>query len=251
VLLALENSLVYHPTTAAEHWVPPPAAGIQDVELSAGGTAIHGWWYPHAKADGALLFLHGNAGNLSHRGGSVVRLHDRLGVSVLIIDYPGYGKSGGSPSEAGCYAAADAAYDWLTKERRVPPERLLLYGASLGGGVAVELASRREHRALILTRTFTSMPDVGAGLYPWLPVRLLMRNRFESLAKIGGCRRPVFIAHGTADTLIPFRHGERLYRAANEPKKLFAMAGVDHNDDLPEAFFVELRTFLQAAEATP
>jgi fermentation-respiration switch protein FrsA (DUF1100 family) len=250
LLMALENSLVYHPTAASVDWQPPPGPEVRDVELtSADGTRIHGWWYPNEGADGALLYLHGNAGNLSHRGSSIAELRRELGVSVLIIDYPGFGRSGGRPSEAGCYAAADAAHEWLTREQKIAPEKLLIYGASLGGGVAVDLASRREHRALILVKTFTSMPDVGQGLYPWLPVRWLMRNRYESLAKIGRCKRPVFVAHGTADELIPFAHGERLFAAANEPKRFLAMPGIDHNGGWSAGFLPALKGFLQEVEA--
>jgi fermentation-respiration switch protein FrsA (DUF1100 family) len=114
--------------------------------------------------------------------------------------------------------------------------------------VATDLASRRAHGALILVKTFTSMPDVGQGLYPWLPVRWLMRNRFDSLTKIRRCKRPVFIAHGTADGLIPFAQGQRLYAAANEPKQFLAMPGVDHNEDWGSGFFPALRKFLLEAE---
>jgi uncharacterized protein len=251
VLLALENSLVYHPTPASRDWQPPPAPEVRDVELTtADGTKIHGWYFPKEGAEGALLYLHGNAGNLSHRGGAILQLRHELGVAVLIIDYPGFGRSSGTPSEAGCYAAADAAYDWLTQGPgpKVPAGKILIYGASLGGGVAVDLASRREHRTLILAKTFTSMPDVGQGLYPWLPVRWLMRNRFDSLSKIGRCRRPVFVAHGTVDGLIPFAHGERLCAAANEPKRFFAMPGVDHNEGWGAGFFPALKEFLREAE---
>jgi fermentation-respiration switch protein FrsA (DUF1100 family) len=245
VLLVLENWLVYHPTAAGQSWNAAPNAAVQDLDLrTADGTRIHAWWCPHPGAAGALLYCHGNAGNLSHRAGSVAALQQRLGVSVLIFDYPGYGKSAGRPSEKGCYAAADAAYDWLTGTQKVPPEKLLLYGGSLGGGVAVDLASRRPYGALILIKTFTSMPDVGQGLYPWLPVRWLMRNRFNNLAKIGDCKGPVFIAHGTTDTLIPFSQSERLFAAAAEPKRFFTMPGVDHNDPVSGECFEALRQFL-------
>jgi fermentation-respiration switch protein FrsA (DUF1100 family) len=248
VLMALENRFVYYPTPASEDWQPPPNDRVQDIELrSADGTRIHAWWCPVEGARGAVLYCHGNAGNLSHRGSGVAGLQQVLGESVLIFDYPGYGKSEGRPSEAGCYAAADAAYDWLVKDQKIAPERILLYGGSMGGGVAVDLASRKPCRAVVLLKTFTTMPDVGAAIYPWLPVRWVMRNRFDNLAKIGKIHVPVFIAQGTADRLIPFAHGKRLFAAANEPKAFFAMEGADHNDPAPVKMFSALVEFLDKA----
>jgi fermentation-respiration switch protein FrsA (DUF1100 family) len=247
VLWLLENSLVYRPSSAHD-WTAPPAdiqADIQDVDLSsADGTQIHAWWLPCQGADEAVLYCHGNAGNLSYRGGSMAKMCDLLKVQVLIFDYPGYGKSGGRPTEQGCYHAADAAYAYLTDQKKIAPDKILLYGGSLGGGVAVDLASRKPHRGLILVKTFTSAPEAGASMLPWLPVRWLMRNRFDNLSKIKTCTRPVFIAHGTADTLIPFAQGKRLYEAANEPKQFFTLEGADHNDSLPAEFFTKLRGFL-------
>jgi fermentation-respiration switch protein FrsA (DUF1100 family) len=171
-------------------------------------------------------------------------MRDLLKVHVLIFDYPGYGKSEGRPTEQGCYQAADAAYAFLTVTQKVAPEKILLYGGSLGGGVAVDLATRKSHRGLILVKTFTSAPDTGASMFPWLPVRWLMRNRFDNLAKIKSCHRPVFIAHGTMDNLVPFAHSQRLFEAAHEPKSFFIMPGADHNAPLPQEFFTALRTFL-------
>jgi fermentation-respiration switch protein FrsA (DUF1100 family) len=244
VLQALENSLVYHPV-GADEWEPPPSPAVEDVELSTtAGTRIQGWWLPRRGTNHVALYLHGNSGNLSWCGAAVHEVSEQLDVSVLIIDYPGYGKSGGTPSEAGCYAAADAAYAWLTDKQHVPPDHLLLFGVSLGGGVAVDLGSRLPHRALVLVKTFTSVPDVGKGYYPWLPIHWLMRNRFDSLRKLDCCRQPIFITHGTADNLIPFSHGERLYHAAHEPKHLLRLEGAAHNGDLPPVFFAELRAFL-------
>lgn len=245
--MALENRLIYRPVTATEDWQPPPSSPVEDVQLSlADGTNIHAWWCPREGADSALLYCHGNAGNLSHRGRVIQQLQALMEVSVLIFDYPGYGKSTGRPTEKGCYAAADAAYDWLTQ--KVRPERILLYGSSLGGGVAVDVGSRRPHRALILDKTFTSMPDVAQQLYPWLPVRWLMHNRFDNLAKIGKCRRPVFISHGTTDDLVPFSQSERLFAAANEPKRFFRIEACGHNDPVPRQCFDELRSFLAEVE---
>ena len=244
VLLLLENWLVYHPS-GLENWQAPPNWQIQDVDLAAGdGTKIHGWWLPCADSKQALIFFHVNAGNLSWWGDALVVLREQLGVSVLSVDYPGYGKSAGKPSEAGCYAAADAGYAWLTDTQHIAGNQILIFGESLGGGVAVDLASRRPHRALILDRTFTSVPDVGQTVYPWLPVHWLMRNRFDSLSKLAQCRQPIFIAHGTADQVVPFGHGEKLFQAAHEPKHFMRIEGGDHNSPLSAAFFTELRAFL-------
>jgi fermentation-respiration switch protein FrsA (DUF1100 family) len=253
LLMFFENRQVYQPLTADQDWQPAPSANIQDVELTThDGVRLHAWWCPYKDpatrrdltADGAVLYCHGNAGNLSHRGGSIQKMAEILQLGVLIIDYPGYGKSAGSPSEIGCYAAADAGYDWLVDERRIDPGQIILYGGSLGGGVAVDLASRREHRALILAKTFTSMPDVGQSIFPWLPVRWLMRNRFNNLNKIEFCRRPVFIANSMEDELIPFSHGQKLFAAANEPKMFVELKG-GHNEALTEDFFRPLMLFLR------
>jgi fermentation-respiration switch protein FrsA (DUF1100 family) len=258
LLLALENRLLFHPIRAADEWLDPAAFHLtaEDVELrTADGVRIHGWWCPlketvQSPIGGALLYCHGNAGNLSHRAYLIPSWLRYVQVPVFIFDYPGYGKSEGKPTEAGCYAAGEAAYEWLVQTKGIPPERIWLLGGSLGGGVAVELASRKPHGALILTKTFTSAPDVGQQTFPFLPVRWVMRNRFENLAKIGKCRRPVFIAHGTADSLIPFSHGQRLFEAANEPKRFFILENAEHNDLLPPEFFHSVRDFLQT-EALP
>jgi fermentation-respiration switch protein FrsA (DUF1100 family) len=248
MMLALENWLLY-PRSSAADWVAPPDRRIRDVELvAADGTGIHAWWLPVEGATGAVLYCHGNAGNLSYRGHAVVQWAREMGESVLIFDYPGYGRSGGSPSEAGCYAAADAAYDWLTNQS-IPAERVLLFGKSLGGAVATDLASRRPHRALVLAKTFPSAPAVAQRIYPWLPAQLLMRNRFDSLAKIGKCGRPVFMAHGDCDGLIPCDLGERLFAAANEPKRFVHLVGADHNSPFESGFFSALRNFLKDVEA--
>jgi fermentation-respiration switch protein FrsA (DUF1100 family) len=249
VLQFLENRLLFHPVRAAQEWLPPPNARVQDVDLfTVSGTRIHGWWCPvknwHPGQE-AMLYCHGNAGNLSYRSQAIALWQQALGISLLVFDYPGYGRSDGTPTEAGCYASADAAYDWLTRTMKVPPDRILIYGGSLGGAVAVDLASRQPHRALILAKTFTSIPEAAQSVYPWLPARWLVRNRFDNLAKIAQCTRPIFIAHGTSDRLVPLAHGKRLFEAAREPKHFLAMPGLDHNDGLSPEFFAALRSFLE------
>jgi fermentation-respiration switch protein FrsA (DUF1100 family) len=234
VLLLLEDRLLYAPS-GVSHWAQPRAGlNPQDVTLaSADGTPIHAWWLvPQGwrPDDGAFLFCHGNGGNLSWRQGALTPWHRQHRQAVLVFDYPGYGKSGGSASEAGCYAAADAAYDWLTGEQKVSPQRLVVWGGSLGAGVAVELAVRRPCRALLLVAPFTSFPDEAQARFPWVPGRWLVRNQFNNLAKIPNLRVPLFIAHDRRDGLIPFSQGERLFAAAPEPKQLFATDRRIHND---------------------
>jgi fermentation-respiration switch protein FrsA (DUF1100 family) len=250
VLLLFENSLLYHPSRAAKEWWTQPNSVIQDIDfVDAGGTHIHAWWCPQKGADGAVLYCHGNAGNLSHRVEGIAEWKRRMKQSVLIFDYPGYGRSEGAPSEEGCYSAALAAYGWLTEQARISGDRVLIFGASLGGGVAMELASCVPHRALVLGCTFTSVPDLAQEIYPWLPARWLVRNRFDNLAKIRRHTKPVFIVHGDCDDVIPLAHGERLFAAANEPKEFFRIRGGGHFEGLGDACFAALTRFLSKNEA--
>ncbi len=253
MLLPLEDLFVFRTVSATETWVKPPSSAVHNVKLHlADGTPIHGWWYCNSNwepSDGAIMFCHGNSTNLSQWGERMQRWYQQLGQALLIFDYPGYGRSGGRPSEAGLYAAGDAAYDWLVKIKHVPASELLICGESLGGGVAVDVASRREHRALVLLSTFTSIPDVALHLEPWLPATMLMHNRFDSLAKIARCRGPVFIAHGTADSLVPWWQGKRLYEAAREPKCFLKLEGAGHDHRPDDKVRAQVQTFLHQAES--
>jgi hypothetical protein len=245
VMKCLEGRLVFAPARADAAWADAPEPTIQDVWLaSADGTRLHAWFLPADGDAGTVLLSHGYGGNLSGLGPMMLALRQNLGRSVLAYDYPGFGKSDGEPTEAGCYAAGDAAYDWLTGDRGVPPGRVVLLGQSLGGGVAVDLAARRDHEALVLEYTFTRPPDTAKVHYPWLPCRTLMSNRFDNLAKIGRCRRPVFVIHGTADEVVPVDQGERLFAAANEPKQFLAIEGAGHGAEFGDRLYGPLRRFL-------
>jgi fermentation-respiration switch protein FrsA (DUF1100 family) len=246
VFEAVANWLLFRPTAHRKFWDRPPNARVQDVEWSVPGARVHAWWCPTEgwrPDQGALLYFHGNGGNLSHRGPGISRWQGELGTGVLIVDYPGYGRSTGRPTEAGCYAAADAAYAWLTGPKGIAPENVLLYGGSLGCAVAIDLAFRRPHRAMVLVSPFTSVTAMARHLYPLLPP-LLVPNLFDSLAKIPRCPRPHFVAHGTADRLVPFAQGQRLFAAANEPKEFFPLEGYDHHHTPGPAFYARLRDFL-------
>jgi pimeloyl-ACP methyl ester carboxylesterase len=247
VLMLLEGRLIYHPETAVESWVSPPDPAITDVFFDLPtGERIHGWWLPRAGSERVVLYCHGNAGNLSHRGGVLHRWADVVDGSVLIFDYPGFGRSTGRPTEQSCCASGEAAWNWLTVEKQTPPHKIVLMGTSLGGGVATELARAHDCRALVLVKTFTSVPDMAQATVPWLPARYLVRHRFDNLSKLPQIHRPVFITHGTADSVIPFSHGERLFAAANEPKQFVPIQGEDHNEDVSTEMASRLQRFLAA-----
>jgi hypothetical protein len=245
VMTFLENRLVFYPTPASAAWNEPPDPAIQDVFLrSPEGRKIHAWWLPRGPDAPVLLLCPGNAGNLSGRGQTMLKMAERLNASVLIFDYPGYGKSEGSPNEAACYDAGESAIRWLRDEKNVPPERVTFYGESLGGGVATELATRYPCRALVLVKTFTLLPAVAKSHYWWLPCHWLMSNRFDTVKKLPAIHCPVFIASATNDTIVPFHHGEMNFAAANEPKRFFRDEGSDHNDPLPDELWSELHDLL-------
>jgi uncharacterized protein len=245
VMWSLENRLVFYPIKATELWNNPPDPAIEEVFLtSPEGRQIHAWWLPHGPDAPVLLLCPGNAGNLSGRGQTMLKMAERLNTSVLIFDYPGYGKSAGTPNEPRCYDAGEAAIRWLRDEKGTPPERVTLYGESLGGGVATELATRYPCRALVLVKTFTLLPAVAKSHYRWLPTHWLMSNRFDTQSKLPNVHCPVFIASATSDRIVPFAHGELNFLSANPPKRFFRDEGSDHNDPLPDAFWDELLDFL-------
>lgn len=248
LLLFFEDRLLFHPVTSTHHWIEHTHA-FQDVDLStASGTSIHARWFPSTGADGAALICHSRAGNLSLelRPNEIAAWHQN-GFSVFIFDYPGYGRSGGTPSEVGCYAAAEAAYDWLTRDQRVQPCRVLIYGRSLGTAVAVDLASRRDHRGLVLVSPFPSIPEVVEARFPLLPARFLMRNRFASDTKIDRCSRPVIVVHGTRDSEVPFHLGKRLYDRATALRRFVTVPDAHHGDCVRPDLFAEIRLFVASA----
>lgn len=254
MLLTLERPFVFRPTKASKDWQSPPAViNAQDVTLQISAkVTIHAWWCPPdgwTPEDGALLYCHGNAGNLSHRGEQIHDWQKEFGVAVMIFDYPGFGRSTGKPTEKGCYSSAEASWTWVVETQKVKPEDVIILGGSLGGGAAIELAQARPFRALVVMSSFTSVPDVAAKRYPWLPVRRLMRNRFESQRKIVNCHGPIFITHGTSDRVIPFEMGRKLYETAQEPKQFYPLNGHDHCDPAGVDFYDELKRFMESVKS--
>ena len=191
------------------------------------GVALHGWYVPRDGASRVVLFLHGNAGNISHRGESVRIFHD-LGLSVLIFDYRGYGLSEGRPTESGLYLDADAAWEFLVDERGVEARDIVIFGRSLGGVVASRLASVVEPGGVIVESAFTSARDVARAVFPLLARITVLRYEFPAARYPGRANAPVLVLHSRDDEIMPFELGARLYEAASEPKSFFEMRG-DHN----------------------
>ena len=188
---------------------------------------IHGWYVPHVDEKATVLFFHGNAGNISHRLDSISIFHD-LGLSVFIIDYRGYGRSEGRPSEKGTYRDAMAAWNYLVDDRRLRPDEIILFGRSLGGGVAAGLAARVSPAAVILESTFTSIKELGKHYFPYLPVSWIARVRYPVDEDISSFNCPVLVIHSEQDDVVPYRYGQRLFANAREPKMFLPISG-DHN----------------------
>lgn len=247
---------VYHPT--ASLWVEPGVLGrpVEAVWLTThDGVRLSAWFFPAAAKSPrhhlAVLHCHGNGGNISHRL-DVANALLATGVNVLLFDYRGYGLSSGRPNEEGTYLDAQAGYAWL-RERGFAPTNIIAFGESLGGGVATELGAREPLGGLVLQSTFTSIPDIGAELFPWLPVRWLASIHYDTCAKLPRIHVPVLVMHSRADTLIPFAHAERNFAVANEPKLFHEIAG-NHNDFLEadrDKFIAGFQALLRIVESRP
>ena len=235
-----ERELTFRPSHQDAIWFGGMPAGVRELDLPVGAAPdvqkMHAWWWPAADADApAVLYLHGARWNLTGQLRRIEQLH-RFGFSVFAIDYRGFGKSEGDlPSEETVYADALAGWQWLAG--KVPDAaRRFIYGHSLGGAVAIDLAARladedSQAGGLIVESTFTSLPAIAAAVtFEWLPTRLLLSQKFDSIDKIQRVRMPVFIAHGGSDRMVPPRFSKALYEAAREPKSLLVVDGATHNN---------------------
>ncbi len=260
LLYLFQERMVFYPETGREIVITPAQAGLpyEDIRLTAeDGVRLHGWFVPAPQPRGTVLFLHGNAGNISHRIDSLQMFH-RLGYSTLIFDYRGYGNSEGTPSEQGTYRDAEAAWRYLTEQRHLPSCRIVLFGESLGGAVAAWLAAtpdapqrrvmaaRQQPAALVISSGFTSVPDLARHYYPYLPVQWLARIRYDTAENLRAVAAPVLIAHSPEDDIVPFEHGQALFEAARPPRQFLELAG-GHNDGfifMREAWIRVLDDFL-------
>lgn len=228
LLAFLQKRLIYFPT--AEYRETPADRGLEYEDLTlttADGVSIAAWYAPNPAPKASVIFFHGNGGNMGGRVDTLRILH-RGGYSVLMVDYRGYGRSEGKPTEQGTYTDAEAAWRYLVETRGEPPHRIVLFGRSLGGAIAIELARRHEPGALVVDSTFTNLYDIGRLHYPFLPVGWLLSYRYDSLEKVPHVHCPKLFIHAEDDSLIPIENGRELYAAAAEPKEFLATPG-EHN----------------------
>lgn len=211
---------------------------------------LHGWFTPHPKPKQVVLYAHGQSEHVASLVSVVSRLQETLDASVFVFDYRGYGKSEGTPSEAGCIADGLAAQQWLAERTGKLPEEIVVMGRSLGGAIATAVAAERGTRALILENTFSRLTDIAAYRYPWIPIRRLMRDRYDSVARIANYRGPLLQLHGTRDRVAPAKFARELYAACpSDFKRFYTVRGGRHHDPAPLAFYTRLNHFLSEVTA--
>ncbi len=250
-LLLFENRFVFYPTREPAVSWDMPGTGIEQCTFrSRDGLKLHGWWHPGARRqeDGqapVLLWCHGNAGNISHRADDALAFAQE-GLAFLLFDYRGYGRSDGKPSEHGLNLDAEAAFDYLTGQRGIRPERIVCFGRSLGAAVALHVALRRKPAGLIMEGAFESAPAIALRKIPIPPLVLFMRNQFNNLGMIGYLRVPLLMVHGSDDRLVPIQHGRQVYEAAPGPKEFYTVEGAGHNETSAvggQAYYEKLARF--------
>lgn len=252
-MLGFVDRLIFQPSGGLD--LRPEQVGLSGEEVrlrTEDGVSLHGFFLPAPGASRALLFLHGNAGNASHRLPNAAELV-RLGTHVLLPDYRGYGLSEGSPGETGVYRDARAAFEYLRDVRGVPEERIVVFGRSLGSAVAVDLVRDRPIAGLILESTFTSAADVARGTFGWLGA-VLARGRFDVAGRIAQVRCPLLFFHGDRDGIIRLELGRRLFELAPEPKAFKVIPGAGHNDTIQvggHAYFARIGRFLDEVAPPP
>ncbi len=230
----LQARRTFFPARYPEGSWDPEAYGLAAVDQwfeTDDGMALHGWWIRHDDARGTVLFCHGNTGSIADQM-IVYRQLLRLGVNVFAFDYRGYGRSTGAPSEAGLRSDVRAAFDHVTGQLAIPAKRIVLFGHSLGGAVAIAGAATRPAAGLVVQSSFTNFREIANHSYARSPLRFLARNGFRSIETIEGLSLPKLIVHGTEDATIPFEMGQRLYEAAPEPKRWLAVPRAGHNNVL-------------------
>ena len=249
VLMLLETTLLYPAPPLAQGDWQAKWLDHEDVHFtSSDGTSLHGWYCPQAGADISILLCHGNGENVANLADELDFLRQKYRANVFAFDYRGYGHSQGRPFEAGILADGEAAQHWLAKRTGQEPGQIVLWGRSLGGAVAVHLAARLGAAALVLDRTFSSMVDVAASHYPWLPVRWVLRNRYPSVDKLPRYTGPLIQIHGQPDEIVPYRFAQALFASSRSANKQFITSqDLTHNAPWPSDYYQRVQEFLQGA----
>ena len=248
----LDQFFVYHPDPWKDQdWKARSGLPLEEVWLQSGdGTKLFGWYVESAATSAVVLWCHGNAGNIINRLENLRELY-RIGLSVFIFDYRGYGRSQGSPSEEGLYQDALGAHDYLTRTRMIPPDRIVLFGRSLGAAVAGELAVQKPAAGLILESSFPSIAAVAKFHYGGLPLHWLIGAEFTLIDRLPHLSLPKLIIHGDQDDIIPLELGRQVFEAAKPPKFFYAIPGADHNNTYQvggAAYFQRLAEFIQMVQ---
>jgi fermentation-respiration switch protein FrsA (DUF1100 family) len=246
VVFIMQPGLLYLADVGGREITATPAdinLAYEEVHLvTADNVQLHGWYVPHPESRATVLFFHGNAGNISHRLHSISIFH-QLRFSVFILDYRGYGQSEGHPTEQGTRQDANAGWQYLTQQRKLPAQQLILFGRSLGAAVAAELATRHRPAALIVESAFTSVPDIAADVYPWLPARWISRYSYNTREYLQQVTCPVLVVHSEQDDIIPFKHGQALFQVVGGVKDMLLLRG-GHN----EGFWLSRETYMRGLE---
>lgn len=245
----IERKFVYPaPSVAIGDWKPRWIENEEVEFASADGTRLHGWFVPHPSPRHVILYSHGNREHVGLQVNTLLRLQATLDATVFVYDYRGYGRSQGQPTERGLIADCHAAQDWLTHRTGLAIDQIILMGRSLGGGVSVAVAAQRGCQALVLDATFSRMVDAASYNYPWLPVRTMMRDRYDSLARIADYHGPLFQSHRTTDEVVPVALARQVTdRAPSKLKQFFEIPHGRHNEPLPPDYYTALGNFLDTA----
>ncbi len=228
VIAMVLAKFIFFPTKVLALYPSQTEMPYEEVRLkNEEGQLLHGWFFP-GKKERTLLYLHGNAGNIGDRLDKI-RFLRRIGWSLFIVDYRGYGGSEGSPTVAGVLKDTDTAYLYLTQKKKIPPEQVILFGESLGGAMAIDLASREPLGGMILESTFTSLRDMARFIFPIIPTAIAP-DSLRSLSSIRRIKSPLLVIHGTKDETVPYEMGKRLFEAAPHPKRFYTVPGAMHND---------------------
>lgn len=226
VIFMMQSKLFYYPQK--DIWATPEDVDLQYENVmfhTEDNIALNGWFVPSESAELTVLFFHGNAGNISDRLQTLQMLNE-LGLNVFIFDYRGYGHSEGHPTEQGTYQDGIAAWNYLTSDRGIADSSIVIMGRSLGGSIASWVSARHHPAAAVIESTFTSAADIGADLYPWLPVRWMIKYEYNTIENLKQIKSPLFMAHSPSDQIVPFHHGRTLFEAANEPKMFVELVGL-------------------------